>query len=317
MVNSSSSKEKYSFQAHFLHPKYWGIWLVFALVLPLIYLPLRWQFIMGKGLGLLCFHLIKRRQNDTLINLSLCFPQHTVEERYAMARDVFINAGIGIFETLSAWFRPHIFPEKISVTGLEAFKQARQDGKAIFMLGGHFTLMDLGALFFARYASINAVYRPQNNPLLDWFICSSRSRIFDKQVSSRNIRDLASVLNSGGIVWYSPDQDFGLKYGVMAPFFGVDAATITAGRRLSQIGDTVVMAIGFHRLPQPKSSKEPHYQVTITPPLDNYPSQDELADAVRVNQIFEDLISVDPAQYMWFHRRFKTQPDGINYYKKK
>ena len=60
---------KRPFDWQFLHPKYWGIWLAFALILPLIYLPLRWQFWLGKQLGILIYRIAGSRRRDTLVNL--------------------------------------------------------------------------------------------------------------------------------------------------------------------------------------------------------------------------------------------------------
>ncbi|MGM8888276.1 LpxL/LpxP family acyltransferase, partial [Psychrobacter sp. 1U2] len=39
-------------------------------------------------------------------------------------------------------------------------------------------------------------------------------------------------------------------------------------------------------------------------------SNDEVADATRINEVLEGLIRIDPTQWMWFHRRFKNSPDG-------
>ena len=33
-------------------------------------------------------------------------------------------------------------------------------------------------------------------------------------------------------------------------------------------------------------------------------------DAIRINQLIETGIRVDPTQYLWMHRRFKTRPDN-------
>jgi KDO2-lipid IV(A) lauroyltransferase len=60
--------------------------------------------------------------------------------------------------------------------------------------------------------------------------------------------------------------------------------------------------------------RHPHYHLSFSPVIDNYPSTDEVADATRVNRLLENYLRIDPTQYMWFHRRFKTQPDGTKYY---
>jgi len=312
----TAQSEKQPFQWQFLLPKYWAIWLLLALVVPLVYLPLRWQFWLGRKLGILFYKMLASRRRDTLINLRLAFPDKPEAERELMAKQVFVNQGIGIFETLCTWFRPNIFTRTVSISGLQHVVNAQNEGRAVILLGAHYTMLDLGAMLCTQFFPMDGMYRPQNNALLEWFIYNGRAPIFGKLISSRNMRSLVDSIRAGHVVWYSPDQDYGLKHGVMAPFFGVPAATITATRRLATVGEEgrqpAVMALHTYRQ-TPDSiprGKRPHYHLTITPELDNYPSDDEVADAARVNEILEGLIRIDPTQWMWFHRRFKNGPNG-------
>ncbi len=304
------------FQWQFLSPKNWGIWLLFLIMLPMIYLPLRWQFWLGRKLGILIYKAAGSRRRDTLINLKLAFPEKPEAERELMAKQVFVNQGIGVFETLCAWFRPNIFTRTVSISGLQHIVNAQNEQRPVILLGAHYTMLDLGGLLCAQFFPVDCMYRTQNNPLLDWFIYNGRTNIFGKQISSRDMRSLVTSIKAGHVIWYSPDQDYGLKQGVMAPFFGVPAATITASRRMAKLGSKAkppaVMALHTYRqtpdnLPR---GKRPHYHLTITPELDNYPSKDEVADATRVNEVLEGLIRIDPTQWMWFHRRFKHGPNG-------
>ncbi len=310
------------FQWAFLHPKNWGFWLAMVLILPLIYLPLRIQFMIGRAIGKLVFQLAKRRVNDTLTNLKLAFPNKADDERQAIARQVFINQGIGIFESLCAWFRPNVFVRSFSISGLQHLVNAQKDGKAVILLGGHYTTLDLGGRLCTQFFGADCVYRPQNNALLEWFIYNARRRIFDEQISSRDMKKLITRIKAGRVIWYSPDQDFGLEHGVMATFFGVPAATITAQRRLAKMGDksnppAVMMMDMVRQTPDfIPSGRRPHYHITLSPALDNYPSADEVADAERINRLIEANIQKDISQWMWFHRRFKNQADGTNYYQK-
>lgn len=285
----------------------------------LVLLPLRWQMWLGKHLGVLCYHLLKSRRHTAQINIALCFPQLAEEERSRLVRQVFINAGIGIFESCCAWWRPQLFEQRVSISGLEHLQAAQAQGKAVLLYGAHYTLLDLGGLLCAQFFKADIVYRPQNSPLLEWFIFRGRASIFGAQIGFRHTKGMAKSLKSGHVLWYTPDQDFGLQHGVMAQFFGVPAATITAGRRLAKIGNTQVMAVHFYRQPPnaTKTNKQPHYHIHITPALENYPSTDELADANAANHLLESLIKTDVSQYMWFHRRFKTQPNAVNFYAKK
>lgn len=308
------------FQFAFLHPRYWGIWLMLIVILPLILLPLRGQFWLGRHIGIIAFHLAKKRQKDTLTNLRLAYPDKDDTQRFAIAKQVFINQGIGIFESLCAWWRPEVFVRTFSISGLQHLVQAQKQGRAVILLGMHFTVLDLGGRIATQFFAADCVYRKQNNPLLEWLVYNSRVRIFDEQIAHKDMRKLATRLKAGKIIWYTPDQDFGLEHGVMAEFFGVPAATITAQRRFARLGNKqkppalIMMSFARQTPDFIAKGKRPHYHLSLSPILDNYPSDDELLDAIRLNQLIENAIRQNPTQWMWFHRRFKTQADGKNYY---
>ncbi|MEC7121130.1 MAG: LpxL/LpxP family Kdo(2)-lipid IV(A) lauroyl/palmitoleoyl acyltransferase [Pseudomonadota bacterium] len=295
------------FSAQLLMPQYWGIWLAIFILLPMAFLPWRIQYRLGCWLGNLIWRFGKRRRHDTLTNLALCFPEKSAEARLRMSQEVFQHAGVGVFESLSAWLRPQKFQRKVTISGLHHIVEAQQNNQSILLLGAHYTMLDLGGLICSWFFKADMVYRPQNNPVLEWLIYRLREPIYARQIDHDDIRKLVRALKDKHVVWYTPDQDFGLKQGIMADFFGVPAATLTAQRRLARMDQSRVMAIHFYR----QDDRRPHYHITITPPLDHYPSDDEVADANRVNQLLEGLIRIAPTQYMWFHRRFKTRPEGM------
>jgi KDO2-lipid IV(A) lauroyltransferase len=295
-----------AFHPSLLAPKYWPAWLVIGLLWLMAKLPWPLQRQLGAGLGWLAWHLIAQRRNDTLINLALCFPELATTAREAMARDTFRNAGIGIFEAANAWFRnPEYYRERITFEGLEHLRAMETRGKGILLLGAHYSLLDLGAAMASLHFKVDTVYRPQKNPVFEYVMTCRRLRYHHWTISYRDMRLLIKALKSSHIVWYTPDQDFGLKHGVFAPFFGIPAATITTPTRLARVNDAAVMLIQFAR-----KGNEERYHFVITPPLTDYPSDDEIADATRVNAHLEKLIRLSPTQYMWSHRRFKTQPAG-------
>ncbi len=222
-----------------------------------------------------------------------------------MLNKFFFNGILGYFEAVNSWYSPQWFANRIHIHGIENLKKHR--GKGILLLGSHTTLLDAGGFVCSQYFNLDVVYRPQNNFLLDFLITKCRSRIYQNQISKNDMKDLIKNLKHGHAIWYSPDQDFGLKQGVMAPFFKVPAATITAHRRLMKITDAVAIPLFFYRT---GDLKNPQYHVLLEPSLSNFPSDDELMDATRVNQILENQIGMYPTQYMWFHRRFKTRPSG-------
>ncbi|MBR5557450.1 MAG: lauroyl acyltransferase [Acinetobacter sp.] len=305
-------KTKYQageFQWSFLLPQYWGIWIGIVLLMLLAILPWAIQYRLAHFLGNLAFKQLKSRRKTTLRNLEVCFPEWSPEQRQENARQVFVDQMLGIFETLNAWYCPQWFENRMTIQGLEHLKQAQENGQGVLLLGTHSTLLDAGGYLCSQYLTLGVVYRPQNNPLLDMLIYRCRATIYTQQIDHDDMRGLIRSLKEGQAIWYSPDQDFGLKQGIMAPFFGVPAATVTAHRRLLKMAKAVAVPLYFYRT---GDIKDPRYQVLIEPIVASIPSDSELDDAILVNKIIENQLRIAPTQYMWFHRRFKTRPDGYD-----
>jgi Kdo2-lipid IVA lauroyltransferase/acyltransferase len=52
------------------------------------------------------------------------------------------------------------------------------------------------------------------------------------------------------------------------------------------------------------------WHVRFHEPWADFPSDDALADAARMNAWIEARVRELPAQYLWVHKRFKTRPEG-------
>ena len=298
-----------TFQWSFLLPQYWGIWMAIILLMLLAILPWCIQHRLATLLGHLAFKGLKSRRTTTLRNLEVCFPEWDATQVQIHTRQVFVDQMLGVFETLNAWYCPKWFQGRVSIEGLEHIEKAKAEGKGVLLLGTHSTLLDAGGYACAQYFDPDVVYRPQNNPLLDMLIYRCRATIYSHQIDHDDMRGLIRHLKNGRAIWYSPDQDFGLKQGVMAPFFGTPAATVTAHRRLLKMTKAEAIPLYFYR---DGDIANPQYKILVEPALDNMPSDDEVADATRVNLIIENQLRIAPTQYMWFHRRFKTRPEGFD-----
>ena len=96
---------------------------------------------------------------------------------------------------------------------------------------------------------------------------------------------------------------------VHGDLFGIPAATNTATSRITKMTRALVLPYFFERLPGGG------YRGVIHPPLDDFPTDDPVADTERFNRIVEAEVRRIPAQYLWIHRRFKgLTPDYPDYY---
>lgn len=289
-----------------LAPRHWLTWLLIGLMWLLARLPWPVQRALGHGLGALAYRLARQRVNDTRTNLRLCFPELGEAEREALVREVFANGGLTLFETVNAWFRrPDYYRDKVTIRGLEHLRAAEAAGHGALLLGAHYSMIDLGGTLCAPFFQADMVYRPQKNPVIEYLMATRRSAHQGAMISYRDMRALMRSLKSGHTVWYPPDQDFGRKHAVFVPFFGVTAATITTVSRLAKVNESPVLFIRFAR-----EGHQERYLIEISPSQHHFTGVDDDADAEYMNRELERMIRGAPAQYMWYHRRFKTRPDG-------
>lgn len=293
----------------FWGPRYWLTWLGIASMWLVAQLPFSWQLGIGKQLGLLSYHLARGRRHVCEVNLRLCFPELSDQQHRQLVRDTFISNGIGFIEIAIAWcgnlerYRP-----LADVKGLEHIEKALSQGKGVLLLGLHLTCFEVAGALFSLFGDLNVTYRANDkNPLFDAFMYNGRRRLYEGVFERKNIRGAMRCLKQNRMLWYAPDQDYGAQHSVFASFFGIPAATITAGSRYAAFNDSPVLFFSHYRKPDNSG-----YELIFSDQITAYPSGDDEQDGVIINKLVEDAIRKQPDQYLWLHKRFKTSPPGQN-----
>lgn len=268
-------------------------------------MPFKVQVAIGKALGKLSLLIARDRREACEINIKLCFPELSDTERAALVRKTFISNGIGLIEIAIAWFaNPGRFKDMVEINGIENLNAAKSKGNGVLLVGAHFTTLEMGGFLYPQ-GEIDATYRPNDNPLFNAIMYNGRMRNVDGVFDRKNIRQAMRSLKSGRVLWYAPDQDYGAKNSVFAPFFGVPAATITATSRFAKFNDSEIVFYSHYR-----NDDGSGYQINFSKPLKGYPTGDDVTDATIINSHIEAAIRKKPEQYLWLHKRFKTQAAG-------
>ncbi|WP_442792670.1 LpxL/LpxP family Kdo(2)-lipid IV(A) lauroyl/palmitoleoyl acyltransferase [Pseudoalteromonas sp. T1lg75] len=297
---------KTSFQLAFFAPKYWPSWLSVFLLYTLSWLPQSWQLALGRALGRLVYRLMKKRRKIAEVNIALCYPDLNAEQRAELVLKNMENTGMAIFESAMAWWWPDWRIKRIfgSVTGLEHVDAAQQQGQGVLLLVPHMLHLEMASRIMGVKRRGIGFYRPHNNALMDYFTTKGRLRSNEYLVGKRDVKSLLKALKDKKFCYYLPDQDYGRKRSVFAPFFAVpDAASTTGTLIFAASKYCQTLSISTRRDEQGK------YHLAVQPALENFPSGDEVADVTQVNKRMEQAINMAPEQYMWLHRRFKTRPD--------
>ena len=287
-------------------PRVWGTWVIVGLAWPLARLPLRALIGLGRLLGRAAYYLAPSRRHIAEVNLGLCFPQLDDEARTTLAKQTFQHVAVGALEVIPPWLNPRRdLTDRIKFTGLEHLEAAQALGRGVLLIGGHFTAMDILGQGFAATVDIDIIYRENKNPVWEWLQVTGRQRYFAAVIERSDTRQTLRRLKAGRTIWYAPDQDYGPKHSVFAPFFGVQTATITGTSRLARFNGSPVVFLSHFR-----DWDTLTWSVTFSPAIEGFPTSDDHADATRINQLMEREVRLHPEQYLWIHRRFKTRPPG-------
>ncbi len=295
------------FKKSFLQPKYWLTWFGIGLLYILVLLPYPVIYWLGTRLGRFSKVFLKKRVQIAERNLELCFPQMPKSEREALVNKNFESVGMGLFETGMAWFWPEWRVKRwFKVSGLENVSMIQEKGQGILLIGIHFLTLELGARIFGIHNPGVGVYRPNDNPVMDWLQTWGRLRSNKFMIDRKDVKGMIRSLKAGEIVWYAPDHDYGPRKSVFVPLFAVDKAATTTGTYiLARTSKPALIPFTPKRLPEGKG-----YELIISPPVADFPVDNEENAANAMNKVVEQEILRAPDQYMWLHRRFKTRPEG-------
>ena len=272
-------------------------------------LPAGMLFAFGRGLGHLLHALAAERRGIARRNIDLCFPQMPLAERRAVVREHFALLGRSYVERALLWYAPRERLERlIRVEGEPA--TLTHAGRPVMWLLPHFLGLEVAgvALQFVQPRHCVSHYRRQRNAVFDHELRQGRMRFGRCEVYPRatSVRVLLKRVREGCALIILPDQDFGERDSVFAPFFGVQAATLSAPARIARLLDMVVQPVAVDMLPGAQG-----WRVRLLPPLQGWPVGDAQADAAAMNAVIEREVERAPAQYLWVHRRFKTRPPGV------
>lgn len=298
--------DKAQFTSHLYHPKYWLLWFGVALMRLTQILPLKWQMKIGSGIGGLAQKLLGSRVNTAKRNLQLCFPDMPQAEQQQLLKRNFQETGKAIFDTINAWWWSDAkIQQHMTINGRQHVEQTLESGQGVILFAVHCLPLEMGARIFGQFQPGVGVYRPHNNPVMEYLQVKGRLRSNKALVPKRDVRQMVRCLRNPDVIWYTADQDFGRSSATFIPFYAVpDAATITGATTLAKLGRAKVLPFVVVR-----NDDDSGYTIEIQPPLDNFPGEDEVQDAIRGNKIIESIIDQKREQYMWLHRRFKTRPD--------
>jgi KDO2-lipid IV(A) lauroyltransferase len=289
-----------------LAPRTWPAWVGIAFGWTLARWPWGLARAVAPWLGGLMRNLMIARRRIARRNLELCFPELDADARERLLRANFRSLGMAVFEFLRAWWgRLHPLDTGFELEGLEHLAEAGRDGRGVILVSPHFTTLEICTRLLCQRAAVAGMYRPHESEALDWAVRRGRMRHAAAMFARDELRPAVKYLKGGGVLWFAPDQESRRGDSVFVPFFGRPAWTLTSTHQMARLSGALVLPLFHERL------DDGRYRVEIGAPLTDFPGKDALADTARTMALIEAQVRRVPAQYLWIHKRFKTQPEGI------
>jgi len=281
---------------------------VLGLLWLLSWLPLAVQAALGRGLGRLLWVAARSRRHVALRNLELTMPGKSEAERRAIAYENFQWIARSFLERGLLWYAsPERLRRLIHVEGDPGF--AEREPGAVMWLVPHFVALDVAGqatqLFQGR--TVGSIYQRQSIPAFDKAIRAGRLRFGNGDIYSRHEKALPLIraIRRGVAFFNLPDMDFGPQEAAFVPFMGVPAATLLAPSKMARSLKMKVQPVVAEILPGGQG-----YRVRFLDPWTDFPTEDPVADATRMNEWIASEVRRNPSQYYWVHKRFKTRPPG-------
>ncbi len=273
------------------------------------HLPRRWALALGRALGRWLADLDPRHVGIAAENLRQAFPQWDEPRRLRTARGVYAHFGQTLVDIL--WMADQPKERLLSLIvedGREHVDRARAAGKGVVYVSAHFGNWEFYALAFGWMGEpVGVVARPLDNPALDARLTGFRMRSGNSVISKRRaLQDILRLLRQGAGVAILVDQNVQEQYGIFVEFFGRPAATTTVAAALAVKTGCALVPVHCEARPDGR------YTFVYGRALEWKSTGSREADIARLTQALtteiEGWVRARPEQWLWMHRRWKTQP---------
>jgi len=276
-------------------------------------LPLRCASALGAVIGRLGFALDRRHAERAVRQIAASFPGKSDAECRALAKGAFTHLGrcLGEFAHV-ARVRAGNVPRFIEMRGLGTLRDLLARGRGAIFITGHIGFWELtGAALAASGIPLTVIARPIDNARVDAFVRRVRTAggqvVVDKLGA---MRGALRALKDGGAVGILMDQDAG-KDGLFVDFLGRPASTIDAPARLAmRTGAAVVAVTSYREASTARRVLRVGDEVEMASAAETAGDEEAavLENTRRMSEALAYAVREHPEQWLWVHRRWKTQP---------
>ena len=264
---------------------------------------------LGALFGWLFSIFPNRLRHVTTTNIHLCFPEMNALQQKKLIKKSLIETGKTLIEASPMWLREKskLFSLIKKVYGEELLQKALENKNGVILALPHLGNWELLGLYCSAHYSTTSMYQKPKMAEIDSIVKKGRERFGAKLVPADNhgVRAMYKALKNNECVCILPDQ-VPNQAGVFAPFFGIQAYSMTLVSRLAKKTKARVIIAYTKRLEQGQG-----YEIIFTEVKDMAEkiNSDIENDSVNyLNLEMEKSIRSIADQYQWGYKRFRSQP---------
>lgn len=268
-------------------------------------LPFAWAGGLGALAGRALYRVQGREVRNARINLGLCFPELDAASREARVRRNLIETGRCLGEMARIWAGRLDVDELVDDNGFsDAVRDLLARGRGIIIALPHIGNWELINAPLMRVTPTTALFRPPRMHALERIMREGRARtgLDPVPIDRSGLKALHTALKRGEGIIILPDQvpKASGASGVIAPFFGHPAMTMTLISRLARRQRAPVLFCSIVRDVTDGAYRIHHFEGDAAI-ADESP---EVA-AEALNGGVERCARAFPDYYQWTYRRFE------------
>ena len=189
----------------------------------------------------------------------------------------------------------------VILKGEKNLLRIKESNNPVIFVSGHFANFELMSMEITKHAiPLATIYRPLNNiflnPLMEYL---RKKNICKNQIKKgiKGVREVIEFINKKHSIALMIDQR--VSEGERVSFFGQDALTTTLPAQLSMKYNLDIIPVYIKRLEN--NSFEIEFRSRIHPSE----SKNKLDLTKKLNKVLEDMIKMNPDQWIWTHDRWK------------
>ena len=265
-------------------------------------------FALARRCAGLWMHLSPGKRRVAQTNLRECFPELAPEVKGTLLKDSFVHYVCSILETGRNGYWPLQRLQALcdGVVGLDLLTRPLAGGQGVLVLAPHFGAWEYMGIYLQTLFDVAILYKPAAHPGLEQTLLQMRSRGGGRMLpaNAAGLRQLHAHIRAARVGGLLPDQQPSAGQGRFASFFGVPALTGVLAPRLARKTGCRVVFAACERLHNGR------YVIHLLPADEDLYSADLDTAVAAVNRGVEQCIAIDPAQYLWSYKRFRSRPEG-------